>query len=361
MMTPVPSAEALLAHARWVETFARALVAEDSDDVAQDAWMAAIQHGVVSRPWFATVMRNAVRMRWRSTTRRQLREQATDSAATRTPEELAQRMELQTKLASAVLALEEPQRSTIILVFYEGLSPAEIARQQAIPATTVRSRLRAALVTLRRELELEGDGWKLALAPLVAVPSPPIALPFLAIALALLAVVTAIAVIARVAPSASTSPPPPPVTHASFAVPPRPALPEIDAPPTYEVEVLPERSADDPPPEPGTPAARMEQMAKIMQIGMKRVDECYDLALAAGREVSGEVNINIQVVTWPDVIAQVKINDGTTVTDPETLECIRENPAAIEEPMERYLDEDDELAGLTTFDFTISQTLPRTP
>jgi hypothetical protein len=29
----------------------------------------------------------------------------------------------------------------------------------------------------------------------------------------------------------------------------------------------------------------------------------------------------------------------STVTDQETLECFRENPATIEEPLERYIDE----------------------
>jgi RNA polymerase sigma factor (sigma-70 family) len=174
MMTkPMPPADTLLAHARWTRAFARALVAEDSEDVAQDAWIAAIQHGEVARPWFATVMRNVVRMRWRSATRRQLREQALEEVAVLSPEQLAQQMELQKKLATAVLALEEPQRSTIVLVFYEGLTPPEVARHLDIPATTVRSRLRAALVRLRRELERDDDQWALALMPLVGIPVPP--------------------------------------------------------------------------------------------------------------------------------------------------------------------------------------------
>lgn len=134
--------------ARWVEAFARALVREDSDDVAQDAWLAAIQHppapAASPRPWFAAVIRNLRRMRFRSASRRRARE---DASATNdkvpTPAELTHRMEMQRRLASAVLALEEPQRSTIVLVFYEGLSPADVARHQGVPATTVRSPMRS--------------------------------------------------------------------------------------------------------------------------------------------------------------------------------------------------------------------------
>lgn len=357
MMTPV-SADALLAHAQWVRAFARALVAEDSDDVAQDAWIAAIRHGELARPWFATVMRNAVRMRWRSATRRRLREEASEpTEATLSPEQLAQRMELQQKLAAAVVALDEPYRSTIVLVFYEGLSPAEIARRHDIPATTVRSRLRAALVMLRRTLACDDADWRVALAPLGAIPGAPATLPALAIALALLAILTTAALMLLHAPgpSSATPPPPPPAVASAAIAAPSPALPAEDAAPTYEVEV---RGEDDPPPEPGSPAYVAEKLSTLMRISADRVRECYELAVAAGRDGRGEVSITTTVVTWPDVMAQVKIEAGTTVTDPETLECIRENPAAIEEPFERILDENDDFADLTTLELTLHQTLP---
>src|SRR5687768_6003013 len=113
MPPPVQSVDQLLAHAHWVNGFARALVREDADDVAQDSWLAAIQKppapAASPRPWFATVMRNAARMRFRSASRREAREQVIESAAVPTPAELAQRMELQHRLAAAVLALDEAQ------------------------------------------------------------------------------------------------------------------------------------------------------------------------------------------------------------------------------------------------------------
>src|SRR5262245_55974070 len=201
MMTKQPmvttDVDRLLGQARWVEGFARALVREDSDDVAQDAWLAAIQHppapAASPRPWFATVMRNLKRMRFRSASRRRAREDAsaTDEKVP-TPAELTHRMELQRRLASAVLALEEPQRSTIVLVFYDGLSPADVARQQAVPATTVRSRIRAALVTLRERLDAEEGGergrWHLALAPIAAPKLVSTTAPVWPLAIAVLAV-----------------------------------------------------------------------------------------------------------------------------------------------------------------------------
>jgi hypothetical protein len=89
--------------------------------------------------------------------------------------ELAARVELQRKLAEAVLALSEPTRSTLVLRYLEGLAPRHIARRQGVPPATVKSRLKRGLSELRARLDRDhgGDGrsWLAALAPLLRAPT----------------------------------------------------------------------------------------------------------------------------------------------------------------------------------------------
>ncbi len=79
----------------------------------------------------------------------------------------------------ATLALAEPGRSTILLRFFEGLPPREIAARQRVPVETVRSRVRRALAEIRKTLDRRaGDrsAWAVALLPL-AGPALPGAAP----------------------------------------------------------------------------------------------------------------------------------------------------------------------------------------
>ena len=66
--------------------------------------------------------------------------------------------------------MREPYRSVLLLRFYEGLAPSEIARRRDVPAATVRSQLHRGLETLRGALdERYGDDrrrWALAAVPL---------------------------------------------------------------------------------------------------------------------------------------------------------------------------------------------------
>lgn len=68
-----------------------------------------------------------------------------------------------------VLALPQPQRSTVLLRYFEGLEPSRIARRQGVPAGTVRSRLKRGLDSLRADLDRECGGdrqaWVAALLP----------------------------------------------------------------------------------------------------------------------------------------------------------------------------------------------------
>jgi hypothetical protein len=65
---------------------------------------------------------------------------------------VVERVELQQLVASEVLKLAEPYRSTVLLRFIEELSCADIARRHGIPEGTVRRRLKVALDDLRERL-----------------------------------------------------------------------------------------------------------------------------------------------------------------------------------------------------------------
>ena len=366
--------EGLLGQARWVEGFARALVREDSDDIAQDAWLAAIQHppapAASPRPWFATVMRNLKRMRFRSASRRRAREDASaPDEKVPTPAELTHLMELQRRLASAVLALEEPQRSTVVLVFYEGLSPAEVARQQAVPATTVRSRIRAALVTLRERLDAEEGGergrWHLALAPIAApkfVPATAPVWPLAFAAIAVLATTLVVAAIQRDVGRADTQPgdsstrsinaTAPSTTMLSTSRTNEPTLPRSASLPTITTTQDEEVSHD-----PSiTPA-----FSSAEKTLMKHVDECYEISHRVGRDMKGIVQLTISLETTKlGVDANVEIDTKhTTIVDADFLECIRENATAIEDQLEHLRQQGEDIEGPITMN--VAREMPPTP
>jgi hypothetical protein len=112
-------------------------------------------------------------------------------------------------LARLAGELDEPFRSTILLRFAERLTPTQIARRLAIPASTVRWRLKEALARLRAELDAlhRGDrrAWLAALAPL-AMPRPAAAAPVVPLAVAA-AATCALAIIVWLAHGASAPPP----------------------------------------------------------------------------------------------------------------------------------------------------------
>jgi RNA polymerase sigma factor (sigma-70 family) len=173
--------EVLLSEIGWVRRLARSLVADAhlADDLAQDACLAALQASPrTDRPirgWLATVLRNLVRQSNRREIRRRAREEraarpeALDPAAA-----LVERAALQREVVGAVLALEEPYRTAILLRFLEGLPPRRIAERTGLPVATVKSRLARGLARLRLRLDLVRGGdrraWLLALLPLAKPP-----------------------------------------------------------------------------------------------------------------------------------------------------------------------------------------------
>ncbi len=173
-----------MAHGEWLRRLARALVGDAAaDDVVQETYEVALReprHDGPLRPWLAGVARNLARMRLRSGSRRAQREQREDSAGpvdAPTPEELVARARMQQLVARLVLELDEPFRATLMLRYHEGLSAADIARAQGVPAGTVRWRLKQGLERVRTQLDAEHAGdrkrWVVLLGP--AAPTVQIA------------------------------------------------------------------------------------------------------------------------------------------------------------------------------------------
>jgi len=164
---------------------ARVLIDQDdvAEDLVQDTWLVALRsHPDDDRPlgpWLGGVLRNLIYKRRRAEARRKHRERtaARQPVSLPTAEVLIDRAETQRLLVNLVMDLAEPYRSTLLLRYYEGLSAAEIARRQGIPAGTVRSRLKHGLDRLREHLDGRFDGdrrrWCVALAPLAGGPSSP--------------------------------------------------------------------------------------------------------------------------------------------------------------------------------------------
>jgi RNA polymerase sigma factor (sigma-70 family) len=187
MSAPKPSTdlEALLAHAGWVSRLAKCLVADSNqaDDVVQQAWVAALdhppRHASNLRAWWSQVVRNTARQLGRTESRRVQREKvAPRPEPLASPEDLAHQAELHQVLVGAVLALEEPYRSAVLLRYYHDQSPQQIAEIHGVPGSTARSWLRRGLEQLRAQLDERVEGgrsaWVLILGPTGSPTSSPV-------------------------------------------------------------------------------------------------------------------------------------------------------------------------------------------
>lgn len=195
------SIDTLLAHRAWVRQLALALAQPaDADDLEQEAWLAALERppgDEAPRAWLATVLRRTASKMRRTLSRRAARERvAARPEATGAAADLIARAETHERVVRAVLALPEPYRSTILLRFFEGLTPREIARRTAVPIDTVKARLRRGLARLRGDLP-EGRAWSAALLALALPRRPlPFALGALAMSLKMKVAIAAVALLA---------------------------------------------------------------------------------------------------------------------------------------------------------------------
>lgn len=177
---PVSEAQ-LLAQRRWVRDLARRLVRDwdQAADLEQQAYLAALEGRPrirrSLRAWLVTVMRNQAASGARSDIRRSQREERVARAeATPPSDELVARAEIHQRVVNAVMALEEPYRTTILFRYFGDLTPTAIAEQIGAPLETVRTRLKRAHHQLRQALAAEQpdgpEGCRRALAVLAPAP-----------------------------------------------------------------------------------------------------------------------------------------------------------------------------------------------
>ncbi|MEW6747696.1 MAG: sigma-70 family RNA polymerase sigma factor, partial [Planctomycetota bacterium] len=174
---PFQRPEALLAHDGFVRALARRLIldAHDAEDVAQQTWVAALEHpadpGRPLRRWLAAVTRNfALRVRRDRGRWHRLQQALPRPAGAPSTEEVILREALRRQVVDAVLGLAEPYRSAILLRFYEDLPPREMARRLQVPVETAKTHVKRGLLQLRQRLDREHGGdrssWCEALMPI---------------------------------------------------------------------------------------------------------------------------------------------------------------------------------------------------
>lgn len=150
----------LLEHADFVRALARRLIRDPAgaDDLEQETWLRALQRRPTEhsnlRAWLAAVLHNVARNRARSLSRRNVHERAGARTDAAPPSSLAaEQSDTLRSVVGAVLELEEPYRSTLLALYFQGLPAGEIARLENVPEATVRSRHRRALAKMRERLD----------------------------------------------------------------------------------------------------------------------------------------------------------------------------------------------------------------
>ncbi|MEE8468065.1 MAG: RNA polymerase sigma factor, partial [Planctomycetota bacterium] len=173
--------EELLEHQNFVRNTLRGLLADESrvQDLAQETWLRVLQRRPprLSEPraWLGRVARNLALSSWRSDARRVRREheRATDGS-TESIDLGHERLELRQRVVAAVLELEDPYRTVVVLRYEHGQTTGEIAQRLARPEGTVRSQLSRAHELLRVRLDGEFGGrerWAALALPAASAPA----------------------------------------------------------------------------------------------------------------------------------------------------------------------------------------------
>ncbi|MBL8752488.1 MAG: sigma-70 family RNA polymerase sigma factor, partial [Planctomycetes bacterium] len=178
---PEPSlATELQRHAAAMRQLARDLVGRDSaDDLVQDTAVRALRSPPAVRQglfgWLATVMRNLAANRRRDDARRLRRERASDTGVVEacSAADLAMRRDTARVVTESLWALPEPYQRTLVLRYFQGLAPTQIAAATGVPLATVKSRLQRGLEQLRADVaRRDGRDWRMALAPAFGLGVP---------------------------------------------------------------------------------------------------------------------------------------------------------------------------------------------
>jgi len=137
-----------------------------AEDVEQETWLAYLSspariHGRLSA-WLGGVARHVAKRRLRGEARRRTREEhaAASERVEAAHEKALLRQETLRSVTQALLALDEPYRTVLILRFFEDRSPLTIARELDLAPSTVKSRIERGLELLRAKLAGERGSWE---------------------------------------------------------------------------------------------------------------------------------------------------------------------------------------------------------
>ena len=171
-----PDIEGLLNQAEGLRALARSLVLDqhDVDDLIQDAWLVALERRpdllASPRGWMARVLRNlAFQLARKRGRQREVRLAAEALPGGDLEGFSLERLEVHRQLVDMVEALAEPYRGLVMLRYFEGLTPREIAQRLGEKPARIRNRLSRALAQLREGLDRKDAGrrgWVVALIPL---------------------------------------------------------------------------------------------------------------------------------------------------------------------------------------------------
>src|SRR5262245_11136196 len=150
--------------ARALRALARHLVGEQgADDLVQDTTLAALRWPPERRDgvgaWLLQVLRRLASNHRRAAARRARHERHASPPALQDAAALvAEQHELVQRVTQALLALPEPYHGTLLLRFFQDLTPTGIAQATSVPLATVKSRLQRGIVLLRERLDASAGG-----------------------------------------------------------------------------------------------------------------------------------------------------------------------------------------------------------
>ena len=173
---PSPDLLRLIAEEPFVRSLARDLMADEADEVVQQAYLQALQkHPSVlrsPRQWLARIARNVAANLRRDRHRRRAHENAAAREYRASSTDLQRREERRAQVVRAVDGLPEPYRTAAVLRYYDGMSPRAIAQELGVPPTTIWNRLHKARALLRSQLDTRHGGDRRAwLVPFLLLPN----------------------------------------------------------------------------------------------------------------------------------------------------------------------------------------------
>lgn len=333
----------------------------DAEDLVQATYVRALEHGDTvrrRRSWLRRVLVNERHMEQRSRHRRDARDHA--SADLHEPaadvEHVVHTLEVARIVGELVDGLEADVRTVVRERYFDGDTSAEIARRHAIPAGTVRWRLKSGLDQLRDQLDARFGGrravWAGAFAPaLEPTMSPTLCSPAASKSAMSIKLFVGAGIVAATAGGVV-------VASSSFSSEPTEAAPAVVAS-SSEAEAIVKPSAPAPEGE-GLKAAWEERRSKIRkaheaaggfswhaaeedgqqhavhEIGGCKDDSCVaDLAnevhelLEGCKDVIDDMPagfmLEAQVIGAPDVgtvVESVEVVSGEDDASPELVECL---------------------------------------